>query len=229
MFICCSLFLFLSIFHFNQFCKCILKDFAVSQCLHVLSCISVERLFPIRQRSDIKTRAQRETDQHVPAAAGLLEEILLCSLHDARCAVQRCRALKITLSLSLNWKMEQFGDNTVFVLCRDTGHSGAVGERDLHQSSQQVRRLHSSQSKHTEASPAPCGYSLWLCLHSNTRLWCSSCLITRVVKPSRCLSVCRLSVCFSGEPRADFSHLLQPFDTPAFNKLYRGQILSCCQ
>ncbi|XP_068564058.1 nardilysin [Cebidichthys violaceus] len=25
----------------------------------------------------------------------------------------------------------------------------------------------------------------------------------------------------NGEPRADFSHLLQPFDTPAFNKLYR--------
>lgn len=27
----------------------------------------------------------------------------------------------------------------------------------------------------------------------------------------------------SGEPQADFSHLQQPFDTPAFNKLYRGQ------
>lgn len=43
----------------------------------------------VRKRSDIKTRAQREADQHVPAAPGLLEEILLCSLHDARRSVQR--------------------------------------------------------------------------------------------------------------------------------------------
>lgn len=33
------------------------------------------------------------------------------------------------------------------------------------------------------------------------------------------------NVC-SGEPRLDFSHLQQPFDTPAFNKLYRGVSLS---
>ncbi len=31
--------------------------------------------------------------------------------------------------------------------------------------------------------------------------------------------------CFhSGQPRADFSDLQDPFDTPDFNKLYRGSI-----
>lgn len=61
-----------------------------------IGCVNVCLLYstvvfvvPTRQRSDIKTRAQRETDQHLPAAQRLLEEILLCSLHDARCSVQR--------------------------------------------------------------------------------------------------------------------------------------------
>lgn len=34
--------------------------------------------------------------------------------------------------------------------------------------------------------------------------------------------------CCSGLPRPDFSHLLEPFNTPAFNKLYRGKGVWAC-
>lgn len=88
--------------------------------------------------------------------------------------------------------------NAAFLSHRELGHSRKMGEGDLLWGSIQV-----SWAKYNDLVPSTC--FLFLTVFSDW--W---------------LTLSLLLLLFSAQPQPNFSDLLDPFDTPSFNKLYRG-------